>query len=114
MGAGGRMCARMQDGGARGCHNQKKRTEETTMGWRVRNAIERPMIAAGLVAIAALAIMPFGAAHAAWPERQTTLIACFPPGGGRHFAARLIAPPLSEALGQPVIVENRAGAGGNI
>ncbi len=54
------------------------------------------------------------AAQAAWPERQITLIACFPPGGGTDIAARLIAPPLSEALGQPVIVENRAGAGGNI
>ena len=84
------------------------------MGWRerVRVAIERPLIAAGIAA--AFGIVPFGAAHAAWPERQITLIACFPPGGGTDIAARLVAPVLSEALGQPVIVENRAGAGGNI
>ena len=84
------------------------------MAWhtRVRNAVQRPLRAICAAGIAAFAITP--AAQAAWPERQITLIACFPPGGGTDIAARLIAPALSEALGQPVIVENRAGAGGNI
>jgi tripartite-type tricarboxylate transporter receptor subunit TctC len=63
-------------------------------------------------ALAALSLPPI--AHAAWPERQITLIACFPPGGGTDIAARLIATPLGDALGTPVIVENRGGAGGNI
>jgi tripartite-type tricarboxylate transporter receptor subunit TctC len=71
------------------------------------------MIATGLAVVAALAVT-LGAAQAAWPERPITLIACFPPGGGTDIAARLIAPALSKALGQPVIVETRAGAGGNI
>ena len=84
------------------------------MAWhtRVRNAVQRPLRAICAAGIAAFGITP--AAQAAWPERQITLIACFPPGGGTDIAARLIAPALSEALGQPVIVENRAGAGGNI
>ena len=84
------------------------------MAWhtRVRNAVRRPLSAICVSGIAAFGITP--AAQAAWPERQITLIACFPPGGGTDIAARLIAPALSEALGQPVIVENRAGAGGNI
>ncbi len=53
-------------------------------------------------------------AHADWPERQITLVACFPAGGGTDIAARLINTQLGEALGKPVIVENRAGAGGSI
>jgi len=67
---------------------------------------------AALAALAALSATP--QARAEWPERQITLIACFPPGGGTDIAARLIATPLGEALKVPVIVENRGGAGGNI
>ena len=53
-------------------------------------------------------------ARAAWPERPITLVACFPAGGGTDIAARIINAPLGEALGKPVIVENRGGAGGTI
>jgi tripartite-type tricarboxylate transporter receptor subunit TctC len=66
-----------------------------------------------VVLIAALG-MPFNSAHADYPERQVTMIACFPAGGGTDIAARLINTQLGEALGKPVIVENRGGAGGNI
>src|SRR5262249_59714804 len=74
-------------------------------------AITRIVSAAGIV-LATLGAAPN--ASAAWPERNITLIACFPAGGGTDIAARLIAPGLGEALGTPVIVENRGGAGGNI
>jgi tripartite-type tricarboxylate transporter receptor subunit TctC len=67
---------------------------------------------AAAAALAALAAV--SSASAAWPERTITLIACFPAGGGTDIAARLINTPLGEALGQPVVVENRGGAGGNI
>ena len=53
-------------------------------------------------------------ARAEYPERQITMIVCFPAGGGTDIAARLINIQLGEALGKPVIVENRGGAGGNI
>jgi tripartite-type tricarboxylate transporter receptor subunit TctC len=53
-------------------------------------------------------------ARAEYPERQITMIACFPAGGGTDIAARLINTQLGEALGKPVIVENRGGAGGSI
>lgn len=53
-------------------------------------------------------------ARADWPERQITMVVCFPAGGGTDIAARIINTPLGEALGKPVIVENRGGAGGNI
>lgn len=53
-------------------------------------------------------------AHADYPERQITMIVCFPAGGGTDIAARLINSQLGEALGKPVVIENRGGAGGNI
>ena len=49
-----------------------------------------------------------------WPNRPVRIIVGFPGGSTPDLTARLIAEPLSRALGQPVIVENRVGAGGNI
>src|SRR5262245_61803774 len=69
-----------------------------------------------LSAVALLAALgtPFNDARAEYPERQITMIVCFPAGGGTDIAARLINTQLGEALGKPVIIENRGGAGGNI
>src|SRR5713226_227851 len=53
-------------------------------------------------------------ARADYPERQITMIVCFPAGGGTDIAARLINTQLGDALGRPVVIENRGGAGGNI
>jgi tripartite-type tricarboxylate transporter receptor subunit TctC len=72
-----------------------------------------PRVLAAMIVIAT-AGATFDAARADYPERQITMIACFPAGGGTDIAARLINTPLGEALGKPVIVENRGGAGGNI
>jgi len=68
------------------------------------------------MSLGALAVLSaaIGSARADYPERQVTLVACFPAGGGTDIAARLINTPLGEALGKPVIVENRGGAGGSI
>jgi len=49
-----------------------------------------------------------------WPSRPIRLVAPFPPGGTVDLLSRIFAPPLSQALGQQVIVENRGGAGGSI
>lgn len=53
-------------------------------------------------------------AQAAWPDRPIQLVQGFGAGGNSDTIARVIAAPLSEALGKPVVVEARTGAGGNI
>ncbi|WP_144632648.1 tripartite tricarboxylate transporter substrate binding protein [Bordetella genomosp. 13] len=65
-------------------------------------------------AAALLSLAAVGTAAAAWPERPLTLVVTYPPGGTVDVVARLIGPKLAEKLGQPVVIENRGGAGGMI
>ena len=65
-----------------------------------------------------LAMRPF-AAHAqnsaaGYPDHPITLIVPYAPGGGNDVLARAVAEPMSKSLGQPVVIENRGGAGGSV
>ena len=73
-----------------------------------------PMLRRGLAALAMALPLAAAAQSDAWPNRTVRLVAPFPPGGTADLLARVFAPPLSQALGQPVIVENRAGASGSV
>ncbi|WP_237380654.1 tripartite tricarboxylate transporter substrate binding protein [Cupriavidus sp. SW-Y-13] len=64
------------------------------------------MIAVGATATAS--------AQAPFPSKPITIVVPFAPGGGNDILARLIAPKMSQQLGQPVIIENKPGAGGNL
>ncbi len=65
-------------------------------------------------AYAMLLAAPLASAHAAYPERPVRIMVPFPPGGANDIVARLTAQKLAERWGKPVVIDNRAGAGGNI
>jgi tripartite-type tricarboxylate transporter receptor subunit TctC len=69
-----------------------------------------------LIVVVALAVLAAGSDRAAqtYPSRPITIIAPFPAGGPSDALARILAEPIRSALGQAVVIENVAGAGGNI
>jgi tripartite-type tricarboxylate transporter receptor subunit TctC len=64
------------------------------------------------LAVFAIAVIAASSQAQDWPTRPIRIIVGFGAGGGTDIAARIVADPLSKALGQPVVVENRVGAGG--
>src|SRR5688500_19843818 len=68
-------------------------------------------VISSLVAACALAA---SASASAWPSKPVTLIVPYPPGGGTDVIARIVQEPLTRQLGQPIVIENRGGAGGSL
>ena len=67
-----------------------------------------------VAAVLSLALFASGALAQVFPNKPVRIVVPFPPGGGTDVVARTVAPKMQEILGQTVLIENRAGAGGNI
>ena len=82
----------------------------------VRRRLHQSMFgaAAALFACSAIYSGPAWSEAADWPNRPIQMIVPFPPGSSPDTLARMFAEPMSQKLGQPVVVENKPGAGGNI
>ena len=79
-----------------------------------RRTLIQHSLASALLLGTALAAMP-AAAQGNWPTgKPITYLVPFPPGGNTDTLARVIAQPLSKALGTPVVIENKGGAGGSV
>jgi len=67
-----------------------------------------------VLSAAGLAMPSVSRAQAAWPERPVRMVVPFPPGGSSDTYGRILQPKLSEALGKPVVIDNRGGASGSM
>lgn len=72
------------------------------------------VVASTIASVLLIGTSPSLAAAAPWPDKPVRLIVPFPPGGSTDVVGRAIADKLRERLGQPIVVENRGGAGGTI
>ncbi|WP_249931277.1 tripartite tricarboxylate transporter substrate binding protein [Ramlibacter sp. 2FC] len=80
----------------------------------MKSSVLRTMRRCLLLAALGLAAAGALAQTAPWPAKPVRLVVAFPPGGLADVMARMLAPQLGEALGQPVVIDNRGGASGNL
>lgn len=79
-------------------------------------ALNRRQALQAAFALGSAALLGTAGAQAApqWPQKTIKLVVTFPPGGSSDIVARLLAPKLAEQLGQPVVIENKPGAGSSL
>src|SRR5690606_14816975 len=83
-----------------------------TASFSVRRALMRGLVVCS--AVAAGAAGPAAAQGEQWPAKPLRFIVPYPPGGSLDTMARMLAEKVRAPLGQPVVVENKPGAGGNV
>lgn len=76
--------------------------------------MRRFLLLLGLALLAGPALIADALAQAPYPSRPIRLVVPFPPGGGADSLARAITPKASQVLGQPIVIDNKPGAGGNV
>jgi tripartite-type tricarboxylate transporter receptor subunit TctC len=76
--------------------------------------MQRRHLLNALAAAAAASTVTLPARAQAWPARAIKLVVPFPPGSSPDIIARVVAEPLARSLGQPIVIDNRPGAGGNV
>lgn len=74
----------------------------------------RTVIAAALALLAAAALPSQAQAQSSWPEKPIRVLLPFPPGGPSDIVMRVAAEKMQAALGQPIVIDNKPGAGGNL
>ena len=94
-------------------HHSLKRIRALSLKGRGRINKRRVSRIVQFAAVFCVTALP-GPALAAYPEKPVTIIVPFAPGGANDVVVRAIQQPLAEALGQPIVIENRGGAGGSI
>ena len=72
------------------------------------------VVLAFLLSLVAVFVWVTAASAQDYPNRPVTMIVAFPPGGADDATARILQEPFQRALGQPVVIENVAGAGGTL
>src|SRR5262245_52871163 len=111
---GSRMRESRTYGSVRGTRGNSRPYRETRVKWEVAMKLPRRRFLHLAAGAAALPVLPRIASAQAYPTRPVRIIVGFPPGGSTDIIARPLGQYLSERLGQPVIVDNRPGAGSNV
>ena len=81
---------------------------------RARPVLRLPRVLLGMALAAMLALAPGAAQAQNWPTKPIKFVVAYPAGGGADFIARLFSERMSKLLDQPIVVENRPGAGGTL